>query len=127
MSTTNTLDQEIIDFILEAPSKALSTSGPEGLNVVPVSTIRVIDGKILLVNYFMNKTVTNLLSNPDVALVAWQGLEGWQIKGSVDYQTSGELFNELTTWAADKFPDRMVHGVLLLTPEAIHPISAKTK
>ena len=125
MSDKNILNQNLINFILEAPDKTLATSGPAGINVVPVSTIRVVDDKILLVNYFMDKTITNIKSNPQVSLVCWSGLDGHQIKGSIEYQTSGKLFDDITSWAATEFPARTVHGILLLTAEEVYPISAR--
>ncbi len=120
------LDKDTTEFILQAPNKALATFGPQGINVVPVSTIRIVEDKILLVNYFMNKTIENIKNNPDISLVCWSGLDGYQIKGEIEYKTSGELFDELTAWAIEKFPEREVHGILLVTPQHIYPISAKT-
>lgn len=74
----------------------------------------------------MNKTMENFKADPRVALVCWSGAVGHQIKGRVEYVTEGKLFEELTTWASTEFPARTVYGILLLTPEVIYPISAKT-
>lgn len=40
------MEKHIEKFILEATSKALATQGNHGINVMPVSTIRVVGKKI---------------------------------------------------------------------------------
>ena len=77
------LPQHIAEAILSAENKALATEGAHGINVVPVSTLRIVDGKIWLMNYFLGKTLENILMRPHVALACWKGLEGYQIKGAV--------------------------------------------
>src|SRR3989338_2963476 len=42
-----------------AAAKALATNGPEGINVVPVSMIRVNENDIWLFEFFMDKTAKN--------------------------------------------------------------------
>ena len=67
--------------LLEAEAKALATySEADGVSVVPVSSVRVIGGNVVLVNYFFGQTVRNIEENPDVALTFWSGLSGYRIK-----------------------------------------------
>ncbi|MBP9710717.1 MAG: pyridoxamine 5'-phosphate oxidase family protein [Candidatus Pacebacteria bacterium] len=120
------LSNEVIDLLLNADSKALATTGPNGLNVVPVSTIRVVDGKILLMNYFFRKTIENIAVQPQVSLVGWKGFDGYQVKGNVLYVTEGPQFDEAKAWVAQNLRDRIVKGLLILTPEAIYNISPTT-
>lgn len=117
------LSNEVTDLLLTADAKALATHGPHGLNVVPVSTIRVVDGKVWLINFFFKKTIENILAEPYVSLVGWKGFDGFQVKGSSQYDTSGPQFEEAKTWVAQKLPDRVVKGLLILTPEEIYNIS----
>jgi len=117
------LSQQVIDTLLSADSKAFATIGPNGPNVVPVSTIRIVDGKIWLMNYFFKKTLENLLSDPNVSLVGWKGFDGFQIQGKVLYLTSGSEFQEAKIWVAEQLPDRVVKGLLVLTPEAVYNVS----
>lgn len=117
------ITEEIRNVLLHATSKALATNGPHGLNVVPVSTIFIKDQKILLVDYFFSKTRENLKNSADLALVGWSGPTGWQIKANHEYQTHGENFKEITTWAAKEFPERTVYGVIELTPTHAFDIS----
>lgn len=119
--------QQTIDMILSAESKVLGTYSPEtGVHCAPVSTIKIIDNKIMLLNYFMTKTVQNIQHNNQVSLVCWTGFEGVQIKGTVDYQTTGNLFDDMTTWAQEAFPTRVVSGVFVITPHTILDVSART-
>lgn len=118
------LETTIIEMLLEAESKALATGNNETLNVVPVSTMRIIDNQIILVNYFMGKTLDNITQNPHVALVCWKGLEGLQIKGSIEHLQRGKLYEDITEWVAEILPERTVKGILVLTPEEIFDISA---
>lgn len=117
------LSPKIIDALLHAGGKALATTGKNGINVVPVSTVRVEGGKILLMNYFFKKTLENILEQPQVALAFWSGLEGYQVKGSIEYVDSGAVFEEAKKWIADNIADRTLLGLLILTPEEVHNIS----
>lgn len=111
------------DTLLSADSKALATTGPHGLNVVPVSTIRIVDGKIWLINYFFKKTLENILTDPSVSLVGWKGFDGFQVRASVVYVDKGAQFEEARKWVAQSLPDRVVKGLLILTPEFAYDIS----
>ncbi len=117
------LSSKITDALLQAESKALATTGNDGINVVPVSTVRVKDGKILLMNYFFKKTLENILAHPSIALTFWSGLEGYQIKGSVEYKESGPAFEEANQWINDNVADRVLLGLLMITPEKLFNIS----
>jgi len=111
--------------LLEAESKALASAGEHGINVVPVSTIFVENENILLVDYFFKKTAQNLLMNNKVALVCWKGLEGYQIKGTCEYSTQEDVLLPIQKWAKDKFPEREVKAVLIISPEKIYSVAAK--
>lgn len=118
----------IESFLLQASSKALATLSKEGVvNVVPVSSIKVHDGAIVLVNYFMEKTLENILANSAVALVAWSGMIGYQIKGTATYETSGALFDEVAQWITETIPGRVVKGIIILTPTEVHDIAPDKK
>lgn len=118
------LPENIVQCIQTASAKALATCVGESANVVPVSKIKVIDNKIWLVNYFMGKTIENIRQNPSVSLACWKGLEGYQIKGEVEYLTEGEIFSAVVAEAAIEYPDRTVQGVLVLTAQELFDVSA---
>lgn len=118
------LSKNITDIILNADGKALGTMTSGVINVVPVSTITIRDNKILLVDYFMGKTLQNIKENPYVSLACWRGLEGYQIKAHVEYVTDGDIFDHIKTLVAEILPERVVRGVLILDPDEIYDISA---
>ena len=39
--------------------------------------------------------------NPQVAITAWDGVEGYQFKGTVTIETSGTRFDETARWVDD--------------------------
>jgi predicted pyridoxine 5'-phosphate oxidase superfamily flavin-nucleotide-binding protein len=117
------MEKHIEEFILSAEAKALATYSNDNLNVVPVSSIKIMEGKIWLINYFMDTTLSNILENKSVALVCWRKMMGYQIKGVVSYVTSGQNFDEAVKWIKSILPDRVVKGLIVLTPNEIYDIS----
>lgn len=108
-----------------ADGKALATySVQSGVHVVPVSSIRLEDEAIILVNYFFEQTLKNIEENPTVALAAWKGLEGIQVKATVRQETSGARFESVVEWIRETIPSRTVRGILVLTPVAVSDVSA---
>jgi uncharacterized protein len=113
------------DILQTADGKALATYSPHGgVNVVPVSSLRLADDTIILVNYFFSKTLANIQENPAVALAAWKGLKGCQIKATAVYETEGNRFDSVVSWIAETIPGRVVHGILVLTPTKCYDVSA---
>lgn len=117
------MEKYIEKFILSADSKALATYADGDINVVPVSSVKIVDGKIWLINYFMKKTVANILQNKKASLVCWKKMMGYQIKGDVYYEAKGENFNLAVGWIKETMPERTVFGVLILNPKEIHDIA----
>ncbi len=119
---------EVQTALLQAEGKALATySETDGINVVPVSSVRVVDDKVVLVNYFFGQTVRNIEENPEVALTFWSGLSGYRLKATSVYKTEGEVFDMVTAWIRETIPSRVVKGVLILEPTAVYDISAGTE
>ena len=119
------LSPQVIEGILQADSKAFATNGKHGINVVPVSTIRIENNKILLMNYFLGKTLENIAENPHVALSCWKGLSGYQIKGTVEYLASGDKFEQARYWVKKNVSNRILKGLLIITPEKVYDVSPK--
>jgi predicted pyridoxine 5'-phosphate oxidase superfamily flavin-nucleotide-binding protein len=117
------LPREVAEMLLRADGKALATFFENEVNVVPVSSVRVEDGKIWLINYFLNKTLRNITRNPRGALAFWKGFEGYQVKGTLSYYTEGEAFDTAKRWIAGILPDRIVKGLIILDPEAVFHIA----
>ncbi|MBQ0107213.1 MAG: DUF447 family protein [Methanocorpusculum sp.] len=50
----------------------LATASKSGVpNVAPMGAVMVEDDKILIANNFMNKTMKNILENPQVSVLVW--------------------------------------------------------
>jgi uncharacterized protein len=120
------ISQYCRDILQTADAKALATySRGGGVNVVPVSSLRLDgDDTIILVNYFLNKTLANIQENSEVSLAAWKGLTGCQIKATAVYETAGDRFDSVVSWIAETIPGRIVQGVLVLTPTRCYDVSA---
>lgn len=118
-----TLSTDIIEAVLQSQNKALASIGKGGINVVPVSTIRVVDNTIWLMNYFLRKTLDNIIENPNIALSCWTGLKGYQIKGTVEYVAEGAVYENARQWVTDNVPNRTLKGLLIITPSEIYDIS----
>lgn len=117
------MEKDVEDFVLSAESKAFATYSDLGINVVPVSSIKIVDGNIWLINYFMDKTLSNIERNKNVSLVCWKKMMGYQIKGTVSYETNGSNFDLAVDWIRSILPDRVVKGLIILKPNEIHDIS----
>ena len=107
------------------PAAVLSTATTDGQpNAVPVGAKKVIDDETILISdQFFNKTLTNLKANPQAAVSFWEGHEGYQLKGSVTIETSGQRYEETARWIEELgnkagFPLRS-KGVVILKIEEI--------
>ena len=118
------MPDDVIDMVLTAEAKALSTIMENCAHVVPVSTVKMVDDKIMLINYFMGQTLKNIQVNPRVSLACWKGLNGYQIKATAEYVTEGDLFDQTVIWIREILPTRVVKGLLLLTPYEVYDVSA---
>lgn len=118
---------EIQVSITNATAKALATTGPAGVNVVPVSVVEVSNTDIVLFDFFMNKTIQNVVAEPTASLSCWNGLTGVQIKCDVVRVTDGERLAAAQEAMAVQFPERTLRGLLVLTPTAYYDSSADSK
>ena len=120
------MEQRIKDIILDADSKAIATLSKEGeINVVPVSSVLIDQEKIWLFDYFMKKTVENIKQNPNVALVVWQDMKGWQIKGNASYVVEGDNFEKAKLWVGQNQSDRVLKGLIVISPEEFFDVGPK--
>ena len=113
--------KELFDKV---PTVALATVGEDGTpNAVPVGAKKIIDDEtILMSDQFFNKTLANMKANPRVAVTFWEGHEGYQLKGRVTIETSGQRFEDTAKWIEEKstkagFPLKSKGAVILLIEE----------
>lgn len=118
--------KELFDKV---PTVVLSTVSEEGIpNAVPVGAKKVIDDEtILMSNQFFNKTLNNMKANPRVAVTFWEGHEGYQLKGSVTIETTGQRFEDTARWIDEKSRKsgvpRKSKGAVILRIEEIYGLA----
>jgi len=107
----------------------LSTASIDGIpNAVPVGAKKIIDDETILISdQFLNKTLANMKANPKVAVTYWEGREGYQLKGTVTIETTGQRFEETAEWIEEMsnkagFPLKS-KGALIIKIEEIYGIA----
>ena len=113
------LTQEMLDEMKKQGIFSFATASKDGVpNVVPVGMlIAGDDGKIWLVDNFLNKTLANLRENPKAAFYIWnpEAKESYQIKGTVTIENSGADY-EKETLPAKNLVKMDVEEVYYVTP-----------
>ena len=86
----------------------LTTVGSSGIpNTIYVTCVKKIsDSKIVVADNKMHKTRANIKAGCTVSLLyITSEKKAFQLKGSVQYQTSGKIFDEMkTVWLDKKYP-----------------------
>lgn len=93
-------------------------------NVVPVVFKDVTeDGKLVVGDVFLETTLNNIKANGGkIAISAYdaQSLEGYQIKGTAEYVTEGELVNTFKAMVEKMFNGAATaKGALMITPSKV--------
>jgi predicted pyridoxine 5'-phosphate oxidase superfamily flavin-nucleotide-binding protein len=80
-------------------------------------TSRMKDGRFAVVDNFFHKTQQNILSGSRASfLFITKAGKAYQVVGSVEYCTSGPLYDEMRSWAEPSLP-RV--GVAIINAEAV--------
>lgn len=93
-------------------------------NVVPVAFKDVTeDGKLLVGDVFLKTTLENLNANGGkiaVSVYNAETLEGYQIKGTAEYLTEGEIVNTFKQAVESMFKGAATaKGALVITPDKV--------
>lgn len=92
-------------------------------NVVPVAFKDVTeDGKLVVGDVFLNVTLKNIEANGKIAVSACdpQTMEGYQIKGTAEHITEGEIVDTFKKLVSDMFNGAVTaKGALVITPEKV--------
>ena len=79
-----------------------STASKDGIpNAVPIGAKKIIDDETILIsNQYFDKTLKNIMENPRAGLTFWdiKTHEGYQVKGTITIETSGERFEKTAKW-----------------------------
>lgn len=92
-------------------------------NAVPVAFKDVTpDGKLIVGDVFLDTTLKNIQANGKIAVSAYnaQTFEGYQIKGTAVYITSGPIVDNFKKIVEDMFKGACTaKGALVITPEKV--------
>lgn len=92
-------------------------------NAVPVAFKDVTeDGKLLVGDVFLETTLNNIKANGKIAVSTCNAsnLEGYQIKGTAEYMTEGDIVNTFKKMVEDMFKRAVTaKGALVITPEKV--------
>lgn len=117
------LNESVIN-VLKNSMWDLATCADGEPNVVPVAFKDVTeDGKLVVGDVFLETTLNNIKANGGkIAISAYnaQSLEGYQIKGTAEYVTEGELVNTFKTMVEKMFNGAATaKGALVITPSKV--------
>lgn len=102
----------------------LATCADGEPNVVPVAFKDVTeDGKLVVGDVFLETTLNNIKANDGkiaISVYDAQNLEGYQIKGTAQYVTEGEVVDTFKTMVEEMFNGAATaKGALIITPEKV--------
>ena len=117
------LNESVIK-ILKNSMWDLATSANGEPNVVPVAFKDVTEeGKLVVGDVFLETTLNNIRANyGKIAISAYdaQSLEGYQIKGTAEYVTEGELVDTFKAMVEKMFNGAATaKGALVITPSKV--------
>ena len=117
------MNQAVLD-LLKASMWDLATCANGEPNVVPVAFKDVSgDGKLLVGDVFLETTLRNLQANGGkiaISVYSAATLEGYQIKGTAEYLTSGPVVDAFKAAVEAMFQGAATaKGVLVITPEQV--------
>lgn len=115
---------EAVKKVLAENMWDLATCSDNQPNVVPVAFKDVTaDGKLVIGDVFLETTLKNLQANGGkIAISVYNAtsLEGYQIKGTAEYVTSGELVETFKKAVETMFYGAATaKGALIVTPEQV--------
>ena len=123
------MTERMKELFNSVPTVVLSTSTVDGTpNAVPVGAKKIIDSETILISdQFFNKTLANMKVNPRVSVTYWEGHEGYQLKGTVTIETSGQRYEETAQWINELsvkvgFPLKS-KGTIIMRIEEIYGVS----
>ncbi len=99
----------------------LATVSPDGIpNIIYVTCVGSFGKDRLVVadNYF-DKTRKNLQADNKAGAILFQGKDGkpYQVKGTLEYHTAGEIFNDMKRWNPTEHPG---HAAAVLNIESVY-------
>ena len=117
------LDEKVV-ALLKSGMWDLATCANDEPNVVPVAFKDVTeDGKLVVGDVFLETTLANIKANDGkIAISVYDAgnLEGYQIKGTAEYVTDGEIVASFKAMVEKMFNGAATaKGALIITPEKV--------
>jgi predicted pyridoxine 5'-phosphate oxidase superfamily flavin-nucleotide-binding protein len=124
MESGVTLTQEIKESLQGTKIAFLATSSKKGIpNVVPIAAFKVLDdGTMLISDQFFNKTLQNMMENPEIALSWWGDKGGFQIKGTVTIHTNDEIFGQNVAWMKEVWPKFVPKSAVIVKITGVYAV-----
>jgi len=117
--------KKIPDSITEAWNNrkgpiVFSTVSEQGIpnSIYATCVSRYAENKFMVANNFFDKTLNNILSGCKGAILfITEESKAYQLKGIVNYYTSGKEFDDMKKWNPENLPG---HGVVVLKVEEVY-------
>lgn len=122
------ITEEMEAVIAKAGSWAIATVSDQGVpNVVPMAFVKVLSkNQLMMVDIFLNKTRTNILVNPRVAVSVWEDAtsKGYQFKGKAHFEDSGPIFDNAVAMVKARTDKLKPKAALVIDVQEIFVTSA---
>lgn len=116
------LPREVVDAWSDRDGQpaVLATVAPDGTpNIIYINCVALFgDERVVMADNFFTKTKANILSDCKGALL-FRTTDGtpYQIKGTFEYHTEGEIFDDMKKWNQ---PDKPGYGAAALVAEEVY-------
>ena len=112
------LTEEMKDAFSKMKIFPVATASKDGTpNVIPIGIVELInDETIWITDNFMNKTLSNLRTNPKISLYVWgPDIKGcFQIKGVATIRSSGKEYDEMREKINRKNPALPARSLIIM-------------
>jgi predicted pyridoxine 5'-phosphate oxidase superfamily flavin-nucleotide-binding protein len=112
------LTAEMKDAFLKMKIFPVATASKDGTpNVIPLGIVKLIDDEtIWITDNFMNKTISNLRTNPKIAIYIWgPEIKGcYQIKGVTAIKSSGAEYEEMKARMNKERPELPARSLVIV-------------
>lgn len=117
------LNESVVKLLKEGMWNLATCANGEP-NVVPVAFKDVTEGgKLVVGDVFLETTLNNIKANDGkiaISVYDAQNLEGYQIKGTAQYVTEGEIVDTFKAMVEEMFNGAATaKGALIITPEKV--------
>ena len=94
------MTERMQELFIKVRNAVLSTATVDGIpNAVPIGAKKIIDAETILISdQYFNKTLANMRANPRASVMYWEEREGYQLKGTVTVETSGQRYEDTARW-----------------------------